>query len=361
MHSTLNPMRWCRWTVGGCLVSTVLWASSPSADSALERLARGDAVGARRDYEQLLARRPDDARLSFNAAVAAHRQGDWEAAARHYESALASDNLQLQQRAFFGLGNTRFRQGETAEDPADKTRMWEDAVRHYQASLGLDATDRDARGNLEAVQQELARMQKDPKDQKKQKDDKQEKDPKDSKDDKEKDKDSEGQDGKDDPKDSKDGEKKDGGKKSKPSPDSKQNGMGSPDAGKDKGDPGKDGKPGEKNGQDSQAGKEGQDGKGGDPSKPDKGSGKAGDGKPGDPKEGSAGEGGQGDPQGKPATGGATGSAADPAEDSADGRMAIRFAERLLDGHKQDEKALIWRPASPSREQRAGGGRRKTW
>lgn len=345
-----------RWLAGAWLACSPLWAASPSADSALERLGRGDVAGARRDYEQLLARRPDDARLAFNAGVAAQRQGDFEAAARHYESTLATDDLPLQQRAFFGLGNTRFRQGESAEEPADKSRMWEDAVRQYQAALGLDPTDTDARGNLEAVQQELARMQKDPKDSKDQK--KQKDDPKDSKDEKdEKDKD-----GKDDSKDSKNGEQKDpgDGKKSKPSPDSKQNGMGSPDASKEKGDPGKDGEPGEKNGQDPKDGKEGQDGKGGDPSKPDKGSGKPGEGKPGEPEEGSEGEGGQGNPQGKPGRG-AAGTTGDEGEDSADGRMAVRFAERLLDGHKQDEKALIWRPASPTREQKAGGGRKKTW
>lgn len=354
----MNSKPGWRWLAGVWMACTPLLAASPSADSALERLGRGDAAGARRDYEQLLARRPDDARLAFNAGVAAQRQGDFEAAARHYESTLATDDLQLQQRAFFGLGNTRFRQGESAEDPADKSRMWEDAARQYQAALGLDPTDTDARGNLEAVQQELARMQKDPKDQKQQKDSK---DPKEEKD---KDsQDSEGKDGKDDPKDSKEGEPKDqdGGKKSKPSPDSKQNGMGSPDAGKDKGDPGQDGKPGDKKGEDPQDGKEGKDGKGGDPSKDGKGTGKPGEGKPGEPEEGAGGEGGPGDPKGKPGARGAAGATGDTGEDSMDGRMAVRFAERLLDGHKQDEKALIWRPASPAREQKAGGGRRKTW
>ncbi len=349
----MNSKPGWRWLAGVWMACTPLWAASPSADSALERLGRGDAAGARRDYEQLLARRPDDARLAFNAGVAAQRQGDFEAAARHYESTLATDDLPLQQRAFFGLGNTRFRQGESAEDPADKSRMWEDAARQYQAALGLDPTDTDARGNLEAVQQELARMQKDPKDKKQQKDGKQQKDPKEPKEEKEeKDpKDSEDKDGKDDPKDSKEGEKKD----------SKQKGMGSPEAGKDPGDPGQDGKPGDKKGEDPQDGKEGKDGKGGDPSKDGKGTGKPGEGKAGEPEEGTGGEGGPGDPKGKPGSRGAAGATGDTGEDSVDGRMAVRFAERLLDGHKQDEKALIWRPASPAREQKSGGGRKKTW
>jgi hypothetical protein len=41
--------------------------------------------------------------------------------------------------------------------------------------------------------------------------------------------------------------------------------------------------------------------------------------------------------------------------------MAVRFAERLLDSHKSEERALIWRPAGSGRENSELRGRGKTW
>lgn len=348
-------------------------AASP--ETAMQRLGQGDAVGARRDYEALLAKRPDDARLAFNAGLAAYRHQDWEGASRHFESALGSSDLQLQQRAFLALGNSRSRQGEAAEEVADKTRLWEDAVQQYQAALGLDASDTDSRFNLEAVREQLARLPKpeqDPKDQKDPKNQKDSKDKKDSKDQKDP-KDPKSQE--DQQKDDQEGKKQDDGKPQDPKSkegqdgkqqDSKQQGMGGQDSKKDPkdGQGGKEkpekGKPGDPDGKDSKEqqkpGESGKDAKQGkDAQRGEKGD----EGKDG--QSGEAGEDGQSRP-GQPGTAGRGQPGRDPGEDSADGRMAVRFAERLLDGHKQDEKALIWRPATQAREpQRGADGRRKTW
>lgn len=350
-------------------------------ETAMERLGQGDAVGARRDYEALLCKRPDDPRLAFNAGLAAYRQEDWEAAARHFESALASSDLQLQQRAFFALGNSRSRQGEMAQEVADKSRLWEEAVQQYQAALGLNPADTDARFNLEAVQEQLSRLpkpeqdqkdQKDPrnqKDSKDQKDSKEQRDQKDSKDQKSQEQDQQGkdenkpEDGKSQDQKSKDGQD---GKQQDPK-DSKQQGMGGqdpkkePGAGKDKKpENGKSGDPDGKDQKDQQqSGKDGKDAKDAKQGKDSKRGEKGEEGKEG--QSGEAGEEGQGRP-GQPGTAGRGQPGRDAGEDSVDGRMAVRFAERLLDGHKQEEKALIWRPAQQAREpQRGADGRRKTW
>ena len=371
-----------RWLLSSALlmaaggVTRAEKAASP--ETAMQRLGQGDAVGARRDYEALLAKRPDDARLAFNAGLAAYRHQDWEGASRHFESALGSSDLQLQQRAFLALGNSRSRQGEAAEEVADKTRLWEDAVQQYQAALGLDASDTDSRFNLEAVREQLSRLPKpeqDPKDQKDPKNQKDSKDKKDSKDQKDP-KDPKSQE--DQQKDGPDGKKSEDGKPQDPkskegqdgkqqdSKDSKQQGMGGKDSKKDPkdGQGGKEkpekGKPGDPDGKDSKqqqkpgdSGKDAKQGK--DAQRGEKGE----EGKDG--QSGEAGEDGQSRP-GQPGTAGRGQPGRDPGEDSADGRMAVRFAERLLDGHKQDEKALIWRPATQAREpQRGADGRRKTW
>lgn len=374
-------MRTTTWTsraawVAGVWLMLPAWAG-PSASAALERLTKGDAPGARREYEALLSRAPSDPRLAFNAGVAAHQMGDWEAAGRHHEAALASPDLGLQQRAFFGLGSARFRQGEAATDGSDKARLWEEAARHYQAALGLNPADTAARSNLEAVREQLARLQqeqrsqdgkKDPKQQDGQKDD-----PKDA--------------GKDSKKDSQKGnagekgEKGENGEKSDPKQDGGQTGGDEPDAGaqgdkkgsgkgQKSGDPKKDGASqppdgaGRKEGQDG--GKDGKEGPGGRMEE-NKGKESAGtkpgqrgkDGKEGDrtPRSAGGGQGEGGEGEGL-AMAGQPGSAS--GEDAADGKMALRFAERLLDAHKREERALIWSaPRNAYPDARNAG--RKTW
>lgn len=369
MNPNSRSRRWFRTVGAAALTTSSLLAAGPNAESAHERFGKGDVVGARQEYEQLLTSRPDDHRLAFNAGVTAYRQQDWEGAARRYESALGSADLRLQQRAFFGLGNARFRLGEGAEEPTEKIRLWEDAVRQYQGALGLNPADTDARANLEAAQEALARerkeQQKDPKQDKKDKQDKKKEE--DSKDQEKQDsgKSDEQQSGKEDSKDSKDDSKE--GSDSKDGKDQKQQGMGDRGSKKDPSKEKKDPKDSDTKSGDEDKSEEGQGGKPGDPREKGQkdaagqGQGKGGDQKAGSGKDGGAGEKGSGSQAPEPGTGGAGGMASDAGEDSADGRMAIRFAERMLDGHKREERALILRPAAPAQDPRGGNGRRKTW
>ncbi len=320
-------------------------------DAARARLEKRDYPAARTEYERLLQGSPDDARLAYNAGVAAFRQNDFDGASRHFESVLGNADLKLQERAYFNLANTRFRQGEAATEAGDKQRMWQESEKDYEAALGLNSSNLDARSNLDAVRQMIAALpqpqkqpdSKDSKPDQDKKDDKdkkkpgdQEKKPGDSGDDSDK------GDGKQDP-----GDKNDPGKQGKPKNDpSKDPGK----SGEQKDQSNKD-QPGmEKNPRQPKPGKDDESKKGGDKEK-GKNEGKGDDGQRGDqgqPRPGQAGADGKG---------GAGG--AEP--ETPDGQMAVRFAERLLDGEKSKEKALIWRPAGPTRENSDPRGRRKTW
>lgn len=359
------------------------WAG-PSASGALGRWTKGDAPGARREYEELLAKSPGDARLSFNAGVAAHQMGDWEAAGRHHEAALASPDLGLQQRAFFGLGNARFRQGEAATEGAEKARLWEDAARQYQAALGLNPADTAARENLEAVREQLARLQREqPKEEGKQDGSQQgQQDPDKKKPEKDAPKDGQkgggkdsqkrdaGQDGDSGEEQGQGGEQqggKDGGKdrQGKQGGD-KKDGASRQQGGTERKDGGKDGASQESGGgarMEEKKSKDGKEGAAGQRGKEGK-EGKEGDGTPRaagrQPGQGEAGdgEGGEG------ASGGGAAAHGQPGvmsgEDGVDGKMAMRFAERLLDAHKREERALIWAaPRAPFQDGRHAG--RKTW
>jgi len=135
---------------------STLGASSSKASKQYEK---GDYQAAYEQYNRLLEKRPDDPRLHFNAASAAHRAGDLEAARHHFQSAMVTKDLALQEAAYYGLGNTQYRLGAATNDLEQKQKAWQSALTHYQSALKLNETDEDARSNLEFVKKKLEELQ----------------------------------------------------------------------------------------------------------------------------------------------------------------------------------------------------------
>ncbi len=312
---------WMRFA-GIVMVAGRLSAASP--DAALRSYQKGDYKASRQEYEALARSTPDDPRYRFNAGAAAYRQLDFTNAASHFESAIASRDLHLQEQAYYNLGNTLYQMGSRAPDSQTKLQQWEQALTHFNSALKLEAADTNAAANLQYVKSrvEELRKQQPPQQQQQKKDSKDSKDSKDQqdqkpnpsggKDQKSNDKKQSGQKGPEekdaqganDPKDSKDGAAKDEQAQSKPNPKDAA-------AGKDK-DSGGDSKNG------SQAGRQG------------------------DPKNGK-------------------GQAAG-IEDGKAGEMSAAQAARLLDEQKGDEKALVFQPGGQGQKPRDPAQRsRKTW
>jgi len=173
-----------------------------SSSSALKRYQAGKYESALREYKRLLIDKPDDPRLHFNAGAAAFRVNDFEEARKQLNSALVTQDLPLQERTYYNLGNTEYQLGAEEQTPDKKQASWEQAVANYESALKLDPKDQDARYNLEFVKKKLEELQKE---QQKQKDQQ-------SKDDQNKDKQDDQKDQKDQ-KDKKDQQSKDDQKK----------------------------------------------------------------------------------------------------------------------------------------------------
>ena len=326
---------------------TTAWAAS---DDALERYRKGEFAASRQEYERLAQENPDDFRLRFNAGAAAYRMDDFESAAGLFEQVLRSPDLELQQQGWYNLGNSRYRAGEAEQDPDKKREQWQQALSSYTAALKLNPGDPLAQANYQAVKQAIATMPQPPPHQG---GDKKNNPNKDSKQDQK-------QDSKDgsssDSQDSQSGQK-DGQKNGK---DSKKNANSPP------GDPSKQQQPSQDKNQDSGAGQ----------------------GKKSDPQEGAQSQGQQGDQagkkpgegrQGKPSAAGAkpgqasgdrrgeAGEGAEAGEPDKDARqgelMTIREAEKVLDGQKGSEKALIFRRRGTGDLGEGSGksARRKAW
>lgn len=97
--------------------------------------------------EQASSQKPVDPRLHFNAGAAAYRATNYDAAIRHFAAAATSQDLPLQAKSYYNLGNTHFQQGKAAEDLDALQERWEQAIKDYDHALAIDAGLADARYN----------------------------------------------------------------------------------------------------------------------------------------------------------------------------------------------------------------------
>ena len=152
----------------------LLWllpaVASAGPTKALKQYDAGKYEASQLEYERSLNRKKaEDPRLHFNAGAAAFQSRDYEAAAQHLNSVLVAQDVPLQQRAYYNLGNTEYRLGEDAQEPDKKKSRWEQAAKSYESALKLDPKDPDAKFNLEFVKQKLEQLKQQ---QQQQKDDK---------------------------------------------------------------------------------------------------------------------------------------------------------------------------------------------
>jgi Ca-activated chloride channel family protein len=328
-----------------------------ASDEALERYRKGDFAASREEYERLAKENPDDFRLRFNAGTAAYRMDDFAGAAGLFEQVLRSPDLDLQQQGWYNLGNARFRAGEAEQDPDKKREQWQQALSSYTAALKLNPGDPAAQANYQAVRRAIETMPQPPPQQGGGKDKDSPKDQKQGQQDqKQSPQDGSSKDSQQDSQDSQSGSKSEqkGGKSSKkPQDSSQQPPSSSQDSQKDPAS-GQGQKPESQDGASSQGQSQKQSG-----GQSDK---KTGEGRQGKPSATGAKPGqATGDRRGEAGEGAEAG---EPDKDARQGElMTIREAEKVLDGQKGSERALIFRKRG-SGDLGEGNGRsarRKAW
>jgi Ca-activated chloride channel homolog len=160
-------LRWCRGSRGDvrAVLLAVLWtfflsSSLASPGRALKDYEQGQYDSSRQEYQRLLQRKPEDPRLQYNAGTAAYQAREYDVAARHLTNALTASELQLQEQAYYNLGNTFYRMGEKADEPNAKIQTWEQSLQSYESALKLNDQDVDAKFNKELVKKQLEELKK---------------------------------------------------------------------------------------------------------------------------------------------------------------------------------------------------------
>jgi len=125
---------------------------------------------AARYYQDALEDNPESAALHYNLGAAAYKRDRFDEAIASFNQALQSDDLSLQERAYYNLGNSHYRQGETMEgtDPQKTIGHWQEALTAYSSSLKLQPENQKARFNHDFVEKKLDQLQQQQKKQKQQ-------------------------------------------------------------------------------------------------------------------------------------------------------------------------------------------------
>jgi len=331
MNSNLHRVYRAAWLTGWVLLSLVTARSAEvSPDTAWQAYRRGNFRGSQSQYSQLAKEAPDDPRLRFNAGAAAYRQNDLTNATTWFESVLNAQDLKLQQQAYYNLGNTQFRLGENLPDAQVRKQLWGEALTNFVSAMKLDAADTNAAANYAFVRQQLEQLEQQlpPPQQQQQK-----KDQKDNQDQK-----------KQDNQQSENGD--DNSPQQPPEKDQDQQKQDNPNGGNEKEDQEQSGQPSsEEESKKSEEKKSGDEKK--EPSESE-----------GDQSEGGKKEGSNTDAN-QP---GAGQEEAAMAGEQRDGEMSEAQAVQMLEGQKDDEKALLLRAYGNGKEAAERAARiRKPW
>jgi Ca-activated chloride channel family protein len=149
-------------TAAALLLFAGLASTQASPQSAERAYQKGDFAKSQQDYAATVAKEPAKAELQFNSGSAAYKAGDYGQAASGFEKSLKTEQVPLQQKAYYNLGNTRYRLGQKTEkeNPQETIKTWDQAVKSYDAALQIKAGDADAKHNRDFVQRKIEQLKK---------------------------------------------------------------------------------------------------------------------------------------------------------------------------------------------------------
>ncbi|GBE51867.1 von Willebrand factor type A domain protein [bacterium BMS3Bbin14] len=144
-----------------CLLAG-MWPGRSLASPGEKHFAAGKFEKAEQYYRKALKDDPDNPVLNFNLGDAAYKDKRYDQAIAAFKRALRSDDLGLQAKSYYNLGNARFRLGQQTlkSDPEHALQMWQEALKSYESSLKLAPNDQDARYNRPLVKKRLEKLQK---------------------------------------------------------------------------------------------------------------------------------------------------------------------------------------------------------
>ena len=107
-------------------------------DEGLNNYKNKNFEEAKKYYEQILNTRENDAEASLGLGASLYQLGDIPNASKSFEDALHAKNSDIQDRAYYNLGNVLYSQ-----------QKMEESIAFYRKALELNPNDEDAKFNYE--------------------------------------------------------------------------------------------------------------------------------------------------------------------------------------------------------------------
>lgn len=155
--------------IGVLFIATAAAEAAPH--EAQKAYDKGDYAQALEGYAKEAEKKPENALLRFNLGTAAYRAKKYEQAAESFNSALKTDELSLQEKAYYNRGNALFRAGEESLNANEQAtiKYWEEALHSFESASRLKPDDEDAAYNYRFVKKKLDELKKQQQNQQQQK------------------------------------------------------------------------------------------------------------------------------------------------------------------------------------------------
>jgi Ca-activated chloride channel homolog len=145
----------------------MFFSQSGFADNLSSQNAKGNKLYDSKKYEEALKvyrdaqiEEPESPELHYNIGTTLFRKKGYEEAIKELEKTLTAKDPQLQQKAYYNMGDCQYRLGEemVAQGKQEGGQHWQQAIEAYKKSLELNSNDMDAKCNIEFVQNKLKEL-----------------------------------------------------------------------------------------------------------------------------------------------------------------------------------------------------------
>ena len=108
-------------------------------------------------YNEAKVDMPNSDIVNFNIGTALYQKGDYEKAIEAFTKTLLSDNPEIEEKAAYNIGNSKYRLGrlKVNTDLASTVNLYREALDYYKRAIELNQNNTNAKYNHEFVEKEL--------------------------------------------------------------------------------------------------------------------------------------------------------------------------------------------------------------